>query len=78
MKNPPASIAHLDFVAGIPTLDLSDFVSGSEQQRAQFVNELGAVYREVGLPPSLAMAYNKRSSTRCTTKPNRSSPCLPT
>lgn len=48
MKNPPASIAHLDFVAGIPTLDLSDFVSGSEQQRAQFVNDLGAVYREVG------------------------------
>ena len=33
MKNPPASVAHLDFVAGIPTLDLSHFTHGTAQQR---------------------------------------------
>ena len=29
MKNPPESVAHLDFVAGIPTLDLSHFTHGT-------------------------------------------------
>ena len=48
MKNPPASLAHLDFVAGIPSLDLSHFTQGTGTQRAQFVQDLGAVYREVG------------------------------
>ena len=48
MKNPPNSVAHLDFVAGIPTLDLSHFTSGTAEQRQQFVDDLGAAYRSVG------------------------------
>ena len=48
MKNPPASVAHLDFVAGIPTLDLSHFTHGTAQQRQAFVDDLGAAYRSVG------------------------------
>ena len=48
MKNPPASLAHLDFVAGIPSLDLSHFTQGTPAQRNQFVQDLGAAYREVG------------------------------
>ena len=48
MKNPPASVAHLDFVAGIPTLDLSHFTHGTAQQRQTFVDDLGAAYRSVG------------------------------
>lgn len=48
MKNPPASLAHLDFVAGIPSLDVSHFTHGTEAQRTQFVHDLGTAYREVG------------------------------
>ena len=48
MKNPPASVAHLDFVAGIPTLDLSHFTSGTPEQRQAFVDDLGAAYRTIG------------------------------
>ena len=48
MKNPPDSVAHLDFVAGIPTLDLSHFTHGNDAQRQAFVNDLGAAYRSVG------------------------------
>ena len=48
MKNPPASLAHLDFVAGIPSLDLSHFTQGTQAQRDQFVHDLGTAYREVG------------------------------
>ena len=48
MKNPPDSVAHLDFVAGIPTLDLSDFTHGNAEQRLAFVRDLGAAYREIG------------------------------
>ena len=48
MKNPPESVAHLDFVAGIPTLDLSHFTHGTPEQRNAFVNDLGAAYRSVG------------------------------
>ena len=48
MKNPPDSVAHLDFVAGIPTLDLSHFTHGTDAQRQAFVNDLGAAYRSVG------------------------------
>ena len=48
MKNPPDSVAHLDFVAGIPTLDLSHFTHGTDVQRQAFVNDLGAAYRSVG------------------------------
>ena len=48
MKNPPASLAHLDFVAGIPSLDVSHFTQGTEVQRTQFVHDLGTAYREVG------------------------------
>lgn len=48
MKNPPASLAHLDFVAGIPSLDVSHFTQGTEAQRTQFVHDLGTAYREVG------------------------------
>ena len=48
MKNPPDSVAHLDFVAGIPTLDLSHFTHGTPEQRTAFVQDLGAAYRSVG------------------------------
>lgn len=48
MKNPPDSVAHLDFVAGIPTLDLSHFTQGTSAQREAFVRDLGAAYRSVG------------------------------
>ena len=48
MQNPPDSVAHLDFVAGIPTLDLSHFTHGTDVQRQAFVNDLGAAYRSVG------------------------------
>lgn len=48
MKNPPASVAHLDFVAGIPTLNLSHFTEGTPEQRQAFVDDLGAAYREIG------------------------------
>ena len=48
MKNPPSSVAHLDFVAGIPTLDLSHFTEGTAEQRSAFVANLGAAYRSVG------------------------------
>ena len=48
MKNPPDSVAHLDFVAGIPTLDLSHFTHGTPEQRTAFVRDLGAAYRSVG------------------------------
>ncbi len=48
MKTPPDSVAHLDFVAGIPTLDLSHFTHGTVEQRQTFVNDLGAAYRSVG------------------------------
>ena len=48
MKNPPDSVAHLDFVAGIPTLNLAHFTQGSPAERQQFVDDLGAAYREVG------------------------------
>ena len=47
MKNPPASVAHLDFVAGIPTLDLSHFTSAPLNRQA-FVDDLGAAYRTIG------------------------------
>jgi isopenicillin N synthase-like dioxygenase len=61
MKHPAPSVAHLDFVAGIPTLNLADFTHGQHAERTQFVNDLGAAYREVGfvaisghgVPPSL-------------------------
>ena len=56
MKNPPDSVAHLDFVAGIPTLDLSHFTHGTPKQRTAFVRDLGAAYRSVGLRPSPATA----------------------
>ena len=48
MKNPPDSVAHLDFVAGIPTLDLSHFTHGTDVQRQAFVNDLGAAHRMGG------------------------------
>jgi len=48
MKNPPAAVAHLDFVAGIPTLNLADFTHGTAEQRQAFVDDLGAAYREIG------------------------------
>ena len=48
MKNPPDSVAHLDFVAGIPTLDLSHFTHGTPEQRTAFVQDLGAAYRSIG------------------------------
>ena len=48
MKNPPDSVAHLDFVAGIPTLDLSHFTHGTAEQRQTFVDDLGAAYRSIG------------------------------
>lgn len=48
MKNPPDAVAHLDFVAGIPTLNLHDFTHGTPEQRQAFVNDLGAAYREIG------------------------------
>jgi isopenicillin N synthase-like dioxygenase len=48
MKNPAPSVEHLDFVAGIPTLNLAHFTDGTPAERAQFVNDLGAAYREVG------------------------------
>ena len=41
-------MAHLDFVAGIPTLDLSHFTHGTPEQRNAFVKDLGAAYRSVG------------------------------
>lgn len=34
--------------AGIPSLDLSHFISGTAEQKAQFVQELGKAYEEVG------------------------------
>ena len=48
MNNPPNSVAHLDFVAGIPTLNLAHFTHGTHEQRQAFVNDLGAAYREIG------------------------------
>ena len=48
MKNPPAAVAHLDFVAGISTLNLADFTHGTAEQRQAFVDDLGAAYREIG------------------------------
>jgi len=48
MNNPPNSVAHLDFVAGIPTLNLAHFTHGTSEQRQAFVNDLGAAYREIG------------------------------
>ena len=48
MKNPPESVAHLDFVAGIPTLNLSHFTNGTAAERQAFVDHLGAAYRSIG------------------------------
>ena len=48
MNNPPNSVEHLDFVAGIPTLNLAHFTHGTSKQRQAFVNDLGAAYREIG------------------------------
>ena len=48
MKNPPSSVAHLDFVAGIPTLNLRNFTHGTPEERQCFVDDLGAAYREIG------------------------------
>ena len=48
MKNPPESVAHLDFVAGIPTLNLSHFTNGTAAERQAFVDDLGAAYRSIG------------------------------
>ncbi len=33
---------------GIPSVDLSDFLSGDSEQRKDFVNKIGAAYEEVG------------------------------
>ena len=55
MNNPPNSVAHLDFVAGIPTLNLAHFTHGTSEQRQAFVNDLGAAYREIGFAAIQAM-----------------------
>lgn len=34
--------------AGIPSVDLQDFLTGTPEQRAAFVRELGQAYEEVG------------------------------
>ncbi|MFN5885588.1 MAG: 2-oxoglutarate and iron-dependent oxygenase domain-containing protein, partial [Bacteroidota bacterium] len=34
--------------AGIPSVDLSDFLSGDANKKAAFVNELGKAYEEIG------------------------------
>ena len=34
--------------AGIPSLDLSHFISGTAEEKARFVQELGKAYEDVG------------------------------
>lgn len=36
------------FDAGIPSVDLSDFLSGNEQQKAAFVKAIGEAYQQIG------------------------------
>jgi isopenicillin N synthase-like dioxygenase len=36
------------FVAGIPSIDLADFLQGDSERQASFVQELGRAYEEVG------------------------------
>ena len=46
MKNPPDSVAHLDFVAGIHARP--EPLHTRHDAEANFVNDLGAAYRSVG------------------------------
>lgn len=38
----------LPLIDTIPTLDLSDFMSGSDAQKSEFVNKIGAAYENIG------------------------------
>ncbi len=37
-----------DYVMGIPSVDLADFTSGDENRKAQFVQQLGKAYEQIG------------------------------
>ena len=38
----------IDMLAGIPTLDIRRFISGSDEERTHFVEQLGYAYETIG------------------------------